>query len=553
MIVFQAVGRTGLGIFAKALLVLGAVCFMNLRSSAQSSGPAVLNTNLHARLLLSTVSASGANSVRIAKDPRDDRLYYLKFNGDIYQVTRIPGEGTSTSTLVYSSADHTITNSAQGFGIGPDGTMYVVGNFTSPDGNSTFARVMKGVPGSGTARTWSVLAQTDPYPLSRTAFDHLINGVIVSPDGSSIYVNSGSRTDHGEEQSTGGLYPGLRETGLTAKILRLPANGANLRLPNDVSALRASGYVFAEGTRNTFDFGFAPNGDLLAGDNGPDRDMSDELNWLRPGLHFGFPWRIGGADNPQQFPNYDPQNDRLLNPAFIGVYYGYYHNDPSFPPPPTNFFEPVINLGPDADKFRDPTDGSVKDASDQGLTLSTFTAHRSPLGLVFDRLGALAAPFQNHGFILSFTPGDPNGSSVAGPFFDPSQDLCDLDLTKLGNTNYQARVTRIVGGFTTPVDAEIIGNRIYVIEYSGNQNIWEVSFPPAPVNLVLTNPMFEANGAFQFTVNGVIKEQEYEMQVSTNLVNWETLTNIVALSAPLQITDSQANGTQRFYRVQQAP
>ena len=82
--------------------------------------------------------------------------------------------------------------------------------------------------------------------------------------------------------------------------------------------------------------------------------MSDELNWLRSGLHFGFPWRIGGADNPQQFPNYNPQNDKLLNPMFIGVFNGYYQNDPSFPPPPTNFFEPIINLGPDADKFRRP-------------------------------------------------------------------------------------------------------------------------------------------------------------------------------------------------------
>jgi len=35
-------------------------------------------------------------------------------------------------------------------------------------------------------------------------------------------------------------------------------------------------------------------------------------------------------------------------------------------------------------------------------------------------------PFQNHGFMASFTPGDPNGNSVAGPFFDASQDLVDL-------------------------------------------------------------------------------------------------------------------------------
>jgi hypothetical protein len=29
---------------------------------------------------------------------------------------------------------------------------------------------------------------------------------------------------------------------------------------------------------------FDPAGNLFGTENGPDRDMSDELNWLRPGL-----------------------------------------------------------------------------------------------------------------------------------------------------------------------------------------------------------------------------------------------------------------------------
>ncbi len=504
---------------------------------------------------MNTAAGDNANSVRIAKDPREDTLYYLRFNGDIYRLNVRPGNGTSTSSRVYSSLDHSITNSAQGMAIGPDGTIYIVGNFTTPDASRTFAQIAKGVPNADGSRTWSLLAQTEPYPRSGTAFDHVFNGIIVSPDGNSVYINSGSRTDHGEEQSNGGLFPGLREAPLTAKIFRLPANGSNLYLPNDLNSLRNAGYVFAEGTRNSFDFAFAPNGDLFAGDNGPDRDMSDELNWLRPGLHFGFPWRIGGTDNPQQYPDYNPQQDLLLNPSFIGVYYGYYHNDPGFPPPPTNFLEPVINLGPDADKFRDPTDGSIKDASDLGQTLSTFTAHRSPLGLVFDIQGAIAAPFRNHGFILSFTPGDPNGSSVAGPFDDASQDLLDLDLSKLGNTNYQARVTRLVSGFTTPIDAEVIGNRIYVLEYSGSQGIWEVTFAPAPVDLVLSNAQVGTAGEFQCSVIGAIREQHYEVQVSPNLQSWATLTNIMPLTGAFQFTDtvSATANTARFYRVQQVP
>jgi hypothetical protein len=523
------------------------VALLLVQATQTLGAPVALNPNLQLRLLLNTTNASGSASIRIVKDPLTNDLFYSKFNGDIYRVTVRPGTGTSTSTKLYDAANHGIADSAQGMAIGPDGTIYLVGNFTTNGGNSTFARIVKGVPGSTGERVWSILAQTEAYPRSRTAFDHVFNGIIASPDGNWIFINSGSRTDHGEVQDVGGLFPDTREVALTAKIFRLPANASNLLLPNDDNALRSAGYIFAEGTRNSFDFAFAPNGDLFATENGPDRDMSDELNWLRQGLHFGFPWRIGGADNPQQFPDYDPANDLLLDPRFVGVGGGYYHNDPSFPPRPANLLEPVVNVGPDADKFRDPATGQIKDASELGQTLSTFTAHRSPLGLVFDTAGAMDLPFRNHGFMLSFTRGDPNGNSVPGPFFDASQDLVDLELSKLGDTNYQARVTKLVGGFSTPIDAEIIANRIYVLEYSGNQGLWEITFPPAHVTL--TNPMFQSS-TFKFTISGAIPGLEYQIQASTNLMSWTSLTNVVATNNTVQFTDTTANST-RFYRALQ--
>ena len=80
--------------------------------------------------------------------------------------------------------------------------------------------------------------------------------------------------------------------------------------------------------------------------------------------------------------------------------------------------------------------------------------------------------------MLSWTEGDPDGDDVAGPFNDPSEDLLHLDLAKVGD-NYEARVTRIVGGFSNPIDAEIIGNRIYVIEWSGGRGLWEITLPQA--------------------------------------------------------------------------
>ena len=83
--------------------------------------------------------------------------------------------------------------------------------------------------------------------------------------------------------------------------------------------------------------------------------MSDELNWLRPGLHYGFPWRIGGTDNPQQYPDYRPQDDLLLNPLFNAVKKGYFYNDPTFPPRPgVPLIEPIRNLG------RTPTSTAIR-------------------------------------------------------------------------------------------------------------------------------------------------------------------------------------------------
>jgi len=523
------------------------LAFILAASTVAQGAPVVLNTNLQIRLVLNTSTGSG-NSVRIAKDPRNNQLYYSRMNGDIYQVNLQPGSG-STSNRVYTSANHGISGSAQGMAIGPDGTMYLVGNNNTNSNNNTFARIMKGVPGAGGTRTWSALATTQPYARSATAFDHVCNGIVVSPDGQHVYLNSGSRTDHGEIQTRGGVVPNTREVAMTAKILRLPASGSNLILTNDINLLRQAGYVFAEGIRNTFDFAFAPNGDLFGTENGPDRDMAEELNWLRPGLHYGFPWRIGGTDNPQQFPSYDPSTDRLLDPRFIAVINGYYHNDPTFPPPPTNFTEPVISLGPDADSYRDPADGVVKDSSGQGRPLGSFTAHRSPLGLVFDTAGAMAAPFQSHGFVLSWTPGDPNGTNVAGPFRDASQDLLDLNLSKLGDTNYQMTATRLVGNFANPIDAEIIGNRIYVLEYGGNQGIWEVTFPAAPP--ILSSPSAGPGGGFQFNINGPIG-LTYEIVASTNFQNWLSLTSVFPTSTQFQFLDLTAtNFLHRFYRAVQ--
>src|SRR5437762_2572237 len=84
------------------------------------AAPVALNPSLQIRLVLSATNSS--QNVRIAKDPRNNQLYYLKINGDIYSVNLQPGAGSS-STKIYSAANHGLSSSVEGFAIGPDGTM----------------------------------------------------------------------------------------------------------------------------------------------------------------------------------------------------------------------------------------------------------------------------------------------------------------------------------------------------------------------------------------------------------------------------------------------
>jgi glucose/arabinose dehydrogenase len=354
---------------------------------------------------------------------------------------------------------------------GPDGTLFMVAN-REVSSTKTQAIIRKGVADASGKFTWQTLAATEPYPLGGTQFDHLFNGIVVSPDGQWVFLNSGSRTDHGEVESNKSAFPKMRETDLTAKIFRVPANAVDLVLPNDEAALQAKGFIFARGTRNSYDPAFAPNGDLFAGDNSPDADYPDELNWLREGLHYGFPWRFGDHDNPQQFPDYDSKKDLHLQKDFVAVNTGTYRNDPDFPKAPGSFTDPIINLGPAAAQYRG-DDGQQHDAYAEGIPLHTFTPHRSPLGLVFatdpkmpESLRSNADSFS--AFILSW-------GAAGGTLSDKGQDLLHLRLTKKGDT-YESVTTQIAREFKNPIDAVLIENRLYVLEYGEDGAIWELTF-----------------------------------------------------------------------------
>lgn len=434
-----------------------------IESQPLPGGPTLLREGITLR----RVATTGGGSIKLARHPVNDEVYVLSPGRGIFQVNVESGG----LTKVAETRDILPAGQLAGMTIGPDGTILVVANSTFKD-NQTIGLIRKGVANAQGGYAWTTLATTEPYPLSGTPFDHLFNGIVYSPDGQWVYVNSGSRTDHGEEETNNDAFPGAREIALTAKILRLPADSTELKLPNDEAALTALGVIFARGTRNAYDLEFAPNGDLFGVDNGPDADYPDELNWLREGLHYGFPWRFGANDNPQQFPDYNGFYDKRLQPDFTAVKNGTYRADPDFPPPPSAFTDPVINLGPDATNYRG-DDGKEYDAFAEGKPLQTFTPHRSPLGLVFGAEASLPATYRSEAdalsaFVLSW-------GAAGGTLNDKGQDVLHLRLTKSAD-NYSATVNQIARGFQNPIDAVLIANRLYVLDFGGDGAIWELTF-----------------------------------------------------------------------------
>jgi hypothetical protein len=428
-------------------------------------------------ITIKSIANVSSTTVRIKYDPVTKHMYILSDDGDIQRVD-LNDNGSANLTTLYRTADYSLTQPL-GMTFGKDGTMYLVGIEISDTNNSYgVGTIVKGTPDTlgSQNRTWSILAKTVPYTFGHV-YNHKMNALIVDTSGQYLLLNSGACTDHGEERE------GHREVGLTSIILKLPVNGNNILLQNDREWLRTNGYLFAEGIRNTFDFAYSANGDLFGPENSDDRDDPEELNWLREGHHYGFPWRIGGDNTPQQYHPYDPYTDPLLSPnawgGGAGMLYQTYSNDPTYPQKPDSitFTEPIPSVGPDADRFRDTTTGNVLDASELGKMITTFTPHRSIDAIAFDRDSILAGDLCGGAFVVAFS-----NSALITALGDTSQDLLHISLS-MNDTDYTAKVTRLISGFNSPLGIEMLGNKLYVVEtglqYPANPSpkLWEITLP----------------------------------------------------------------------------
>lgn len=487
------------------------------------------------------------NATKIAFDALSGNLFYSTLNGDIYEIV-MPAGGAVTDTLRFTATDHGITF-LQGLYF-KDSTLYVCGSnwYT----NTTVGKIVKGILQPNGSRVWIDVVTTSPYPSASSSGDHGFSGLTIDPMGAYIFVSSGARTHLGEVRTNNGAWPGYREVPLTTRIFKFPIATVGLILQNDSAIIDNSGFVFAWGTRNAYDMAWDGDNNLFAIDNVGERDDPEELNWLRQGKNYGYPWTMGGNANPLTNPLYDVNLDPLVNPLNGGYLAGWFAADPNFPPipPGVTFTEPVRNYGPDADFFRDEITGQVKNASDEGTFITSFTGHRSPLGLVFDRDSLLAAPYRGDGFVLSFMPGGDSAgytplSPWGGPsvFVDPSRELTQLKLTYNASIdNFTMTATDIVTGFYLPVDAVKVGTDLYVIEYNGD--LWKISFPAYTALsenevendvIVYPNP-FTGTTQFEFNANAfglakldindvqgklMLSQQNIKVQSGKNKINMD--------------------------------
>lgn len=241
------------------------------------------------------VMTTDSLAVRILQHPVTKDIYYTTFDGGVFQVSYFNTKNAVTKKIL-TLKDHGITR-LQGAEFA-ENELFLCGNVDDAEKKSTGGRLVKFLIDTAGAKNMTVVFNTVMYGSNKTIYDHGWNALAVSPDQKYIFVNSGARTDHGEVQDNGGMFPGARDNALTSKIFRFPIDATDLMLTDDEPKLKAEGYIFSEGVRNAYDMAFDPSGNLFAVSNSSDYDNPEDMFWIRQGRHFGFPWVMGGIENP---------------------------------------------------------------------------------------------------------------------------------------------------------------------------------------------------------------------------------------------------------------
>jgi len=252
------------------------------------------------------------------------------------------------------------------------------------------------------------------HPYGVGAFNHGACRIAQGPDGK-IYLGVGSRTDHGEAGDQAHIsklgeapHPDIPGGEFTAVILRFdPARG------------QQTPEVYARGIRNPFGFDWDDRGRLVAVDHGPMADHPEELNHVRQGKHYGFPYVFGNGEKPDY-----PDSPR--------------------PPEGVLFEPPLQNLGPGGLRGDHP--------------LYSLSAHAAPCGLVFYPAQSRGLPRRyEYGFFVARFGNLVNYDRVGF-------DVLHLRLEEEGG-KLAVRAERVLDRLARPIDLCVSSGKLYVLEY----------------------------------------------------------------------------------------
>jgi glucose/arabinose dehydrogenase/cytochrome c551/c552 len=254
-------------------------------------------------------------------------------------------------------------------------------------------------------------------PFGVGPYNHGVGHLAIGPDGM-LYVNSGSRTDGGEA-GTDPHYSKEGETDITACLWKLDPRAEQPKIE-----------VVARGIRNAYGFAWDGDGHLFTVSNGPDYNAPEEMDFIEPGRHYGFPFQFSTLPVKPHFP--------------------YPHTPPA--PPGLVFTPPVLNVGPAGG-------GSAK------KPLGTFDAHSSPAGMIWCG-DDFPEPLRRTFLITRF--GNLLGESAAPE--DVGFDVLCAKMERQGDgpeKRWRAQVNTVLAPLGRPLDVVRAGpGRAFILEYT---------------------------------------------------------------------------------------
>ncbi len=244
--------------------------------------------------------------------------------------------------------------------------------------------------------------------------NHGVSNIALGPDGL-LYVSSGSRTDGGEKSTIHADAP-AGEVDTTACIWRLDPKS---RVPEIE--------VIARGIRNAYGFAWDGAGYLFTVANGPDVNAPEEMDFIQPGHHYGFPFQF---------------SDWPLTPKP-------YPHTPDAPPGIT-FDPPVKNFGPAA--------------GGTATGLGTFDPHSSPAGMIW--CGSdFPEPLRERFLVTRY--GNLLGEARTGVARDVGFDVLAMKMTQTSDGKWTARTETILAPLGRPIDVlQSAPGRVLVLEYT---------------------------------------------------------------------------------------